>query len=1450
MTTFTTFGLGPNRNPVLESDTTLALPDVLVGATEPVGAVGITVAGLLATTTGASDPDENELGIAITWSTSDIQLFYSLDDGASWLEATDLRDTSALLLAPTARVYALPVGGEAGDTLDEAFSFQLWDQTVGTNGDTGVDVELGPRLLAGNDEVSAAYAIASNGQVAYLATEAGIHAFDLIDGGPVATQFQDTEALALPEPASQLVMSLANGKPYLYARTESGIFAFDVSDSLNPVPVEDVAEVMGVESPQDMVIAGNRLFTTTTDGALRVLDISGAHPVNDTTYTGAAGNNIEHIAVSDAAIAFAVGDLIQVFPTSPGMPLWMGSLAGLNDIAVADGKVYVSSDESLYVADFQKNGMGATLEPVNSRNLAIKQIEILNGKLHAATNDDEVFVYDLQDMDDLNHVFPEEIDISSGYAQAIVPVGNRLYVANPEEGLQVIDLIGHTAFSEEEGYASLEITEFVNTAPELDLNANLELPDALAGAAAPTGQTGKLVSELLGTAATDIDGQALGIAVTGVTDGTLHYSLDNGVNWLTLTGTINTQHALLLGPQARVVFTPDADASGTLANAVVFKAWDQTQGISGDTGVDATTGPRLLDEDPADLDNAVAVAQMGSTLYTVSETGSFTTFRVREPNDLSHRQTIDLPLSNGAKVLDIAILDLDDLRFALVSTSSGVIVVDASERDDLFVNTDLTNTLVQGGVNGLRDMALLGNSLYTVNGSDAIRKFDFDASGNLSEDSPLTFPGESYTQLTADNGRLAAKHGDTVKVFMPQPFVLTGSTLLHSNTTDMKLVDTVVYTVSPNGGVLAVDVRSNTLVLNLPSTVDFQPHGIQIAGGKAYVTTQSSTVHVIDIATQTIEHSITVPGESSQVILNENMLYVANAETGLQLIDLVGNTAFSKQTGQIGIDVTPSETPPPPSPGTPPVVVPTTPVDGVPVQIETGTDGQQQITVPVVTPDRNEDSSTPNGRLADIAVVKNTAGVSLLNLGLPVGTGLTTNGPATTVSGTNAQSVLDGRITSASGSAEQKASAQAFLNSLPSDTQVVVQTVTVTAQSTNGGPLVISAANTQDGHKTVVVVDTRSLPAGTLIDLENVDFAVVVGDARVTGGAGANVAYGDDDSQFIVLGEDDDVLHGGGGNDTVGSLRGNDQVFGDAGNDVVYGGSGNDTLTGGTGNDAMNGGFGFDTGVQSGARADYTVRTENGSVILTHRTSGEVDRFTDVERITFDSGKAIVIAHEAGDVATLRAQYANDELIELNLTRAIIGTEGNDVITPELGVGRNIDLGAGQDVVKLAGGREDFHLDVEANQITDLTRLEDGAMLSLKNVELLEFANGDVTVLAQTNDQAILGRAYELLLGRNVDVEGFQFWAEALNAGVSLQSVLQSIVTSQEAATMYKLANGNFIEQLYVQGLDRASDVAGKGYWADALASGVSRAVVLEGFAGSAEAIQVIGSTIDVNVVS
>jgi len=536
------------------------------------------------------------------------------------------------------------------------------------------------------------------------------------------------------------------------------------------------------------------------------------------------------------------------------------------------------------------------------------------------------------------------------------------------------------------------------------------------------------------------------------------------------------------------------------------------------------------------------------------------------------------------------------------------------------------------------------------------------------------------------------------------------------------------------------------------------------------------------------------------------------------------------------------------TPSTPVPTTPTTPIDGVPVQIGTGADGQQQIVVPVITGGRQEDISTPNGKLADIPVVKSADGKALLNIGVPVGTGLTATGPATLVSGGAAQSALDGGITAAGGSAEQKAVGVNFLNSLASGTQVVIQTIKPTAQG-DGGPMVISAVNATDGHKTAVVIDTSALPAGTVINLENVDFALVVGDARLTGGAGANTVYGDDGKQFIVLGEGDDILHGGGNDDTVGSLRGNDQTFGDAGNDMVYGGTGNDTLHGGTGNDRMNGGFGLDTAVQSGVAADYSVTVDGRAVVLTHKASGEVDRFIDVEHITFDSGTSLIVAHEAGDVAALKAQFTGAQLIELNANRAVGGTAASDDITPELGMALNIDLGTGVDIVRLAGARADVHIDVEAGQRAELTRLADGAMLAFNNVEMLAFANGNVTVLAHNHQEAVVGRAYELLLDRNVDTGGFAFWIAGVQSGVSLQNTLSLMMQSPEY-TGASLSNSAFVDLLYTNGFGRTADVQGKAFWVGALDTGVSRAQVLEGFASSAEAVTVIGSTIDVTVVS
>ena len=57
---------------------------------------------------------------------------------------------------------------------------------------------------------------------------------------------------------------------------------------------------------------------------------------------------------------------------------------------------------------------------------------------------------------------------------------------------------------------------------------------------------------------------------------------------------------------------------------------------------------------------------------------------------------------------------------------------------------------------------------------------------------------------------------------------------------------------------------------------------------------------------------------------------------------------------------------------------------------------------------------------------------------------------------------------------------------------------------------------------------------------------------------------------------DNDVLHGGAGDDVIYGMRGNDSLFGDAGNDKLHGGTGDDVLSGGAGNDQLKGGQGDD----------------------------------------------------------------------------------------------------------------------------------------------------------------------------------------------------------------------------------------------------------------------------------
>ena len=128
-----------------------------------------------------------------------------------------------------------------------------------------------------------------------------------------------------------------------------------------------------------------------------------------------------------------------------------------------------------------------------------------------------------------------------------------------------------------------------NTAPTLD-NSGDPAMDPLSEALLTN--NGITVADLLSRGANgapieDTDAGAVdGIAVVGelLGSGTYEFDASGGTDFLAFEST-SIDSATLLAPTARIRFVPNSTFSGTLINSLFFRAWDQTLGSNGATGV-------------------------------------------------------------------------------------------------------------------------------------------------------------------------------------------------------------------------------------------------------------------------------------------------------------------------------------------------------------------------------------------------------------------------------------------------------------------------------------------------------------------------------------------------------------------------------------------------------------------------------------------------------------------------------------------------------------------------------------------------------------------------------------------------------------------------------------------------------------------------------------------------
>jgi S-layer protein len=116
------------------------------------------------------------------------------------------------------------------------------------------------------------------------------------------------------------------------------------------------------------------------------------------------------------------------------------------------------------------------------------------------------------------------------------------------------------------------------------------------------------------------------------------------------------------------------------------------------------------------------------------------------------------------------------------------------------------------------------------------------------------------------------------------------------------------------------------------------------------------------------------------------------------------------------------------------------------------------------------------------------------------------------------------------------------------------------------------------------------------------------------------------------------------------------------------------------------------------------------------------------------------------------------------------------------------------------------------------------------------------------NDVLPIVRLYQAAFNRAPDIAGLQSWVNGLRNGLSFSTIVQGFVSSAEFAATYGSANpaaSTLLPMLYANVLGRAPDAVGFAAWANAMNNGMSIASVVTGFVNATEFVNNSSSVID-----
>ena len=196
-----------------------------------------------------------------------------------------------------------------------------------------------------------------------------------------------------------------------------------------------------------------------------------------------------------------------------------------------------------------------------------------------------------------------------------------------------------------------------------------------------------------------------------------------------------------------------------------------------------------------------------------------------------------------------------------------------------------------------------------------------------------------------------------------------------------------------------------------------------------------------------------------------------------------------------------------------------------------------------------------------------------------------------------------------------------------------------------------------------------------------------------------DAAY-DVDANNIILGtSDDDTIIGDAGSDDLDGGAGNDSLMGGTGNDIIDGASGNDTITGGDGNDTLDGNSGTDRAIYTGAVSGHGFQLSGGNIIVSDQVGSEgTDTLSGFEVLSFAGTDYDLIIGTDGDETITPADGTPDVIVSGNGADVLTGVTGrihyvggtgtdsvaagsaNDTVLGEAGAD-SVNAGAGDDYV-------------------------------------------------------------------------------------------------------------------------------------------------------------------------